>query len=149
MSRLALCVLAWAPLTANATGPLHGIPIQQDQSIERYANDLIGDDKSDRLFAARVLRNRVREAWRLAGRAGTDLRVIEARQTLSHFDTLVAPRCIRQLDVANTRRACASILGMLETEAALPALRKAANSTTNRAEARVIRTAIRRIGGES
>ena len=147
MSRVVLCALWLFPLNAAATGPLHGVPIQQDTSLERYANDLVGDDTSERLYAVRVLRRRVRGAWRIAGRNNMELRVIEARQTLSHFDTLVAPRCIRQLKVANTRKGCASILGMLETADALDELRAAQHTTNRKSDVRVIQRAIHRIEG--
>jgi hypothetical protein len=147
MNRVALCALGLLPMNAGATGPIRGVPIQQDTSLERYANDLVGEDASDRLYAARVLRRRVREAWRLAGRSGADLRIIEARQTLSHFDILIAPRCIRQLSVPNTRKACAAILGMLETESALPDLHKAEAMSNSRSNTRAFRVAIQRIEG--
>ena len=128
-----------------AAGPLHGVPIPQDTSLERYASDLVGEDSHKRLFAARVLRTRVREAWRVAGRNTDDFRNTEALQTLSDFDTLIAPRCIRQLKVQNTLRPCAKILGMLETETALPALRSAMQETKVRRSQRVIGVAIKRI----
>ena len=145
MSRWAFAVLSLCAANAWAAGPLHGVPIPQDTSLERYASDLVGQDAHKRLFAARVLRTRVREAWRVAGKAGDDLRNTEALQTLSDFDTLIAPRCIRQLAVANTLRPCADILGMLETKDALPALRNAQNNVQQRRDRRVLKSAIERI----
>ena len=63
-----------------------------EASTERYADDLVGQDMSDRQYAARVLRRRVRTAWRIAGRNGETLQTVEARQSLATFDALVAPR---------------------------------------------------------
>ena len=118
---------------------------QKDVSLERYAGDLVGQDPHDRLFAARVIRTRVREAWRWAGGATDQLRAIEARQMLSTFDVLVAPRCTRQLSVANLLRPCAQILGMLEFEAALPALLEARQSAHLQRDKRTLDAAINRI----
>jgi len=130
---------------AWATGPLHGIPIHRDTSVERYADDLVGQDPAKRLFAVRVLRTRAREACRIASKRGEEIRNIEARQTLADFDTLVAPRCIRQLKVDSIRQPCAEILGMLETTAALPALKAAQVNAHNKREQRIIASAIKRI----
>ena len=139
------CLLSWE---VQAAGPNPASPIPQDVSTERYANDLVGGDAIERQFAARVLRRRVRSAWRIAGRPGDSIPVIEARQTLANFDLMVAPRCTRQLSERNVLRACAQILGMLETEEALTALHQAAQSATTRRDKRVIDTAIRQIKAE-
>jgi hypothetical protein len=140
-------VLLWGltATTAQAAGPLKGLPIKQDTSTLRYASDLVGSDAPNRLYAVRVLRRRVRTAWRLAVKDGSDMHLLEARQTLSEFDSLVAPRCIRQLDVPATLRPCAQILGMLETSAALPSLRKQLAQPNGWSTRRAIDKAIRRI----
>ena len=105
----------------------------------------MGQDPHDRLFAARVIRARVREAWRWAGGGAHQLRTIEARQNLSNFDVMVAPRCIRQLSEPNVMRPCAQILGMLESKAALSALQQAYKSTENRRSKRALHHAIEQI----
>ena len=145
MNRWAVALLSLLSHPASAAGPLATSPIEQDLSTERYANDLVGSDVSDRLYAARVLRRRVRTAWRIAGRNGNGFSTIEARQTLAEFDVIVAPRCIRQLELKDVRIPCAHILGMLETVDALPALTTAAQTTVNDREKRIIALAIHRI----
>ena len=145
MSKWAAAALFLWTANSWAVGPLHGLPIPQDTSLERYAGDLVGEDAHKRLFAARVLRTRVREAWRVAGRSAGDFRNTEALQTLSDFDTIIAPRCIRQLKVQNTLRPCAKILGMLETKQALPALQSAMQETKHRRSRHIIEVAIKRI----
>ena len=128
-------------------GPLKDIPVEQDTSNARYAADLVGDDEPKRLYAARVLLRRVRTAWRLAVRDDADIRTIEARQTLSEFDELVAPRCIRQLTVRSTVKTCAKILGLLETQAALSTLEEQLNTAQKRRTQRALRRAIERVEG--
>jgi hypothetical protein len=134
-----------AVTTAHARVPIHHMPIGTDTSLERYVHDLIGQDPSDRLFAARVLHRRVREAWRLSSRESADINVIEAKQTLSDFDTMVAPKCIRQLKVTNTMRPCASILGMLETQDAVQPLLEQRDQERSRRNIRAINRALERI----
>ena len=147
MSKWGVLLLSLASWNAIAAGPLTTMPIDQDTSTERYASDLLGSDVSERLYAARVLRRRVRSAWRIAGRNGAGLHAIEARQTLAHFDVVVAPRCIRQLTMKGIRVPCAQILGMLETNDALPALKTAAKRTLSAREQRAVEVAIGRIKG--
>jgi len=124
---------------------IHPGHAQEDVSLERFARDLVGQNPHDRLFAARVIRTRVREAWRWAGGATDHFRTIEARQTLSTFDVLIVPRCTHQLSVANLLRPCAQILGMLESNAALPALLEANKSARLRRDKRAVERAIDRI----
>ena len=142
-----VALLSLSSAQAFAAGPLTASPVQQDMSTERYANDLVGSDLSDRLYAARVLRRRVRTAWRLAGRNTDGFQVDEARQTLADFDLIVAPRCIRQLNVQNVRVPCADILGMLETKEALTALQVATKKSLRHRERKALEGAIRKIQG--
>jgi len=100
----------------------HG-PVEVDTSIERYAADLSGSDKSDRLYAARVLRSRLRVAMRVAERAPMDsLRSDDALVAMDDFDAIVAPACVEALRVPNVAHHCAEILGWLEHSPAEPAL---------------------------
>ena len=124
---------------------MNNIPVPQDTSSARYAADLVGESGPKRVYAARVLYRRVRTAWRLAVRDDADILTLEARQTLSEFDTLVAPRCIRQLNVPDTRRYCARILGLLETEGALEPLRIELNNAQKRCDRKALTRAIERI----
>jgi len=97
-----------------------------DDSIERYVHDLSIDDRSDRLYAARVLRARLRIVVREAERARPgSVREDEALAALDDFEVLVAPACIEALGVENVAPHCADILGLLEhapAEAPLAAL---------------------------
>jgi len=131
--------------SAQAAGPLKGLPISQDTTTARYAADLVGNDGPKQTYAARVLRRRVRSAWRVAARNRDDLQTIEARQMLGEFDALVAPRCIRQLSNPGTLRPCAQILGMLETKAALEPLRMALAQSRPRCTRKAIERAIFRL----
>ena len=119
--------------------------MSQDTSTARYAADLVGSDAPKRAYAGRVLLRRARSAWRLAVSEHDGISTLEARQVLVEFDEVVAPRCIRQMGQDDTVRACATILGLLETKAALPALRRRLAQATSRCERRTILRAIERI----
>ena len=143
-------VLAAALLGANpawAAGTIPQTPIPQDTTDQRYANDLDGADKHKRLFAARVLLRRTNEAARIGSRSSEDIRVMEARQRLADFDTLVAPKCIRLLATPNVSRPCARILGLLETQAAIAPLQALEDSADTFCTRRAARWALRRIEG--
>jgi len=128
-----------------AAGPLPNSPVRQDTTDRRYANDLDSADSHDRLYAARVLQRRVKEAWRIGGLNGDHLRIMEARQKLADFDELVAPRCARLLHVNNLLGPCARILGLLETPNALDPLRKIDHTDIGLCQRRAIQRAIKRI----
>jgi len=99
-------------------------PEPTDTSVERYAGDLGRSDPSDRLYAARVLRSRLRFALRDAARARPgSLRQDEALAALDDFEGIVAPACIEALVTRNVAHHCAAMLGMLEYGGAEPALR--------------------------
>jgi len=81
--------------------------------------DLEGLDRSDRLYAARVLRSRVKEALRVAERARPgSLLHDEALGILDDFDAMVSEPCIQALAFDNVALHCADILGLLEVERA-------------------------------
>jgi len=147
MQRLAL-IIVWCNLipTALASGPNVHSPRAQDTSNVRYASDLVGSNAADRLYAARVLLRRVRSAWKSSVKDSDDIDVLEARQTLSEFDEIVAPRCLRMLSTNNTAKPCIQILGMLETKAALEPMHQQLASA-GWCKARLLRRAIGRIEG--
>ena len=114
-------------------------------SLEDYLADLSSKDRPDRLYAARELRRRVRNASRAAeGRIGT-LRSEEARHTLALFDAQLAPKCIELLALhPDLRGPCADILGTLRTDDALPVLLEhAANEERGWVERKLARAAER------
>jgi len=116
-------VLVLWPGSALAVGTIPNSPVHQDTSSERYINDLDSADANLRIFAARVLLRRTKEAARIGNRESTDLRVLEARAVLSAFDVSLAPRCTRLLSTKNVARPCAQILGILETQKAIAPLK--------------------------
>jgi HEAT repeat protein len=123
MIRLLVTVLVLWPRTASGVGTIPNSPVQQDTSSERYINDLDSADPNLRIFAARVLLRRTKEAARIGNRESTELRVLEARALMSAFDVKLAPRCTRLLTTKNVARACAQILGLLETQEAIGPLK--------------------------
>jgi len=94
-------------------------PRPPDESTDRYVSDLLGDDRSDRTYAARVLRSRARAAVRSAERSDPgSLAHDEALATLDTFDALVAPACLQALGSPGATGPCADVLGLLGTPAA-------------------------------
>ena len=147
MIRVVLSAVLLGVTPAWGAGTIPQTPIPQDTTDQRYANDLDGGDKHKRLFAARVLLRRTHEAARVGGRSTEDIRVMEARQRLADFDTLVAPKCVRLLKTSNVSRPCAKILGLLETQAAIVPLRELEASAEAFCTRRAARWALRRIEG--
>jgi HEAT repeat protein len=139
-----VAALAAAP-SAWAAGTIPDSPVKQDTSDHRYAHDLDSGDKDDRLFAARVLLRRVKEATRVGSRNSSDMRVVEARQRLEDFDRLIAPKCIRLLTTKNIARPCARMLGLLETEAAIEPLQDLIAADPGFCTKRTAEWALRRI----
>ncbi len=112
-------ILLLLPLLLGSGASRIPYPVPPDESTERWVADLLGDDRSDRTYAARVLRSRVRLAVRRARRSEPgSLDHDEALATLDTFDTLVAPACVQALSAPGATRACADLLGLLGTGAA-------------------------------
>ena len=151
IDRLSVVTLLFLSTSALASGPVRDLPVEQDTTLERYAHDLVGSDASDRLYAAREILRRVRRAHRLASRDGVEIEILEAKQHLTDFDRMVAPKCIRQLTVQNVRRICATILGLLETNEAITPLESALEAETRRGARRSMVKALERLqpGGET
>jgi hypothetical protein len=93
-----------------------------DTSNDRYVHDLLGQDKSDRLYAARTLRSRLKVALRDADSREGTLRQIDAIAALDDFEMLVAPACVTALETRNVSHHCAWILGRLAYQPAAPEL---------------------------
>ena len=118
-------LLPFAPLLMGSGSRAMMAHAQQpiDTSNARYAQDLTGADVSDRLYAARVLHSRLRLALKDARRgAPGSLRQDDALATLDDFDAEVAPACVEALSRRNVAAHCATMLGLLEYAAAVPAL---------------------------
>ena len=140
-----LWLLVLHPGQAVAAGPIPNSPVKQDTSDKRYANDLDSADPHSRLYAARVLARRVKEARRIDARKVESIRVLEARQRLEIFDEIVAPKCMRLLGASNIAVPCARILGLLQTHQALDALRAVESQEPGFCLRRTVKLAIRRI----
>jgi hypothetical protein len=97
-------------------------PQPVDVSNERYVNDLQGSDKSDRLYAARTLRSRLRVAMNELDAPEGSLRQLDAIATMDDLHHLAAPACIEALASRNVAHHCAQMLGWLGYEPAVPAL---------------------------
>ncbi len=119
---LLLLLLALGATPAQAGTEAYAPRLKLPDTMQGYAQDLVGEDAANRVLAARALRRRIKVELRgLRGPAGSVSRM-EALADLADYDNVVAPACIEGLSVANTRRPCADILRMLETRDALPAL---------------------------
>ena len=108
-----------------AAGPAPVGP-NRPMGLEDYIQDLSDDNRSDRLFAARELRRRVRRTTQLAnGRPGS-LRSEEARNDLLIYDQRLAPAMYQVLlQQPELRAPCVDILRYLETTDAKPVLTQA------------------------
>lgn len=117
---------------------------------ERTSADLVGELRHEnaarRLYAARELRRQARAALRDADAPPGSIRADESIVALRLFDEKVAPTCAEIVDKdVDIALQCADILGMLETQAALPALRAAAARNTNPRLLRHLHRAVDRI----
>jgi len=96
---------------------------QPPPDFQDYVVDLESPDPHRRRLAIRTLRGRIHAELRRSARSGDPLVRDEATLVLDDADHGVAPRCIEDIDQPELTRPCADILAMLETTAALPALR--------------------------
>jgi hypothetical protein len=111
-----------------------------------YVSDLTDDSDPDRVFAARVLRGKVRRATRAASRgAEGSLAREEARAELVELEAAVPPACTSALAHPAAAPACAEVLADLGDTTALPALRDARARATSGGAARRIEKAIARL----
>ncbi len=130
-------------LTASAQSIREPVPRPRPETPEELIAGLGGSHAPDQLYAARELRRLTRMSLKeVASRDA--IRSLEARQFLAVFDNTLAPLCIELLPDPKLTRPCADILGLLETDAALPALR-ARQPETTRGTQRSIERAIQTI----
>jgi len=116
---------AWPLRQAEAIVPSNPSYWQEAPTLEDWIRDLEGDDKSDRLFAARELRRQLAAAQRRLDRGrGDELRREEDRVFVGDLRIrLVGPARRALVAHKNVRRPCADILGLLGDPSALPDLR--------------------------
>ena len=106
-------------------------------------SDFLDGRPSDQLFAVRELKRLIRVSL-TQERSRDPIQAIEARQSLVLFDEALAPACMERITDERLGSTCADILGLLETDAALPVLNEALQLAQKR-NARRIRRAIRDI----
>ena len=94
-----------------------------EKSIAEYLMELDGDDASERLMAARVLRGHLRRALRTLdrGRVGT-LSHDDARALMVELDQRLPEACMNALAYPDVAYLAAEMLAMLEIRSAIPAI---------------------------
>ena len=137
---------------AAAVGPIAGgpavgtAPPSESVIVDRLLADLDHPDAPRRLFAARELRRRVKQALRLSeSDRGDALDAQAALLELQVYDERLAPRCLLALSEPQTLLPCVDVLGLLETEAARPGLEELARGGKRRARRHAER-ALERLG---
>ena len=120
---------------------------ESDFSLEHFVSDLRGKNRSDRKYAARVLRNRLRAADRSVRHARPgSLRYDEGAAIIEDFTLQVAPACVASLQQRNVAAICADILGILQVDSARQPLEAlAADAPSGRIHRRAAR-ALARLG---
>ena len=121
--------------------PTPGEPGAEQVDIPSLVADLSGEDSDDRLYAARVLRSRLRTASRQAN-SRDDMIRLEARQALGDLRDQTGPACEGALEHQNVVRPCAEILATLNRTEALPALNAALSRETSGRRSRALKKAI-------
>jgi hypothetical protein len=120
-------------MPGGASGPAPGTsgPSPTPQTTADYLRELVSEQPSKRLFAARVLRDQLRRHLRVETRANPDsIAYLEAVATLGELRARVPSACIAGLGWDNTRAPCADMLGwLLVAEAEGPLVRAAAAET--------------------
>ena len=114
-------------------------------SIERLSRQLVGSDRSERIFAlnelSRLTRVALRQSQGREGRITTD----EANSTLAALDELAVPSCELGLDFPELTAGCARILGMLESTNSLPHLQRRLTTETRPRQVKELEKAVQRI----
>lgn len=136
---------AWGLDQSSVIAPKDPQANQGPPTAAELMRALGGDNGPDRLLAARDLRRMARRNLKLSNRRrGDELVINDAIVQLDELDAEAAPTCAALLTEGAVARPCADILGILETAAALPALR-AALPTASRHNRRHLERAIARI----
>lgn len=104
-----------------------------EKTLSEYLSDLSNDDDNKRLFAARVVRGRLRHDLRVLERAREgSLAYDDARLELVELESRIPGSCIVALSYPNTVALCADMLAWLEVSDARPALEEALARETRR-----------------
>ena len=149
---LAILVLLTAALFPH---PAHAVDRQDPRApatmktTAHYLTDLSGPEGPDRLFAARVLRGRVKRAVADASGDEADIATLEARALLDELARELPGRCAVAMGQESVVPACADALARLDSTASLPALRVARAAATKRRTLRSLDRAIARLEAPS
>jgi len=138
--------------TALAAPPVRTKPAVVNtpyETVEDWVRDLQKKDPAKRLFAARTIRTELRVALNQSANSPSgSIRADEALARLDDFEKLAAPVCIAHIENAddpnrgNAKKlalSCGDILGMLQTDAAIPALKARAAKENGRLQRRLTR----------
>jgi hypothetical protein len=142
---LATLVLVTSALVPH---PAHAIDRQDPRApatmktTAHYLNDLSGPEGPDRLFAARVLRSRVKRAVADAARDEAELSTMEARALLDELSRELPGRCAVAMGQEGVVPACADALARIGAVESVPALRVARAAATKRRTVRAIDRAL-------
>jgi hypothetical protein len=113
------------------------------KSTADYLMDLDGEDSSDRLLAARVLRGQLRRALKAEDRAREgSLAYDDARSLLVELDERLPEACLNALAYSNVVAPCAEMLAMLEIKEAIPRIEQALALETNKRKRERIEAAL-------
>ncbi len=120
---LLLAGLLSAP-TAEAVNAQNVRDPNRVRTLDNELSDLLSGSASRRRFAARNLLKGTRTALRTVESRNPEIQA-EALLYLEDMDRQVAPECMENLDKPELLLPCAKLLGLLETQAALPVLQAA------------------------
>lgn len=146
-SLLALTGAAWA---VGGVGGMQGpspepgaSPSSTPHTTADYLRELVSEQPSKRLFAARVLRDQLQAQLRVEARANPDsIAYLQAVATLGELRARIPTACIAGLGWDNTRAPCADMLGWLVVAEAEDPLRRAAEAEKRPAVDRKIHAAL-------
>jgi hypothetical protein len=137
-----LYALAVLPCPAHAVDRQDPRAPSTMKTTAHYLSDLSGPEGPDRLFAARVLRARVKRAVVDAAREPDDLAAMEALALLDELERELPGRCAVAMGQESVVPACADALARLGAIEAAPALRVARAAATRRRTVRAIDRAL-------
>ncbi len=111
-----------------------------------YLVDLVSSEGPDRLFAARVLRSRVKRARTLAGGDPESMTAMEAHAALDELARELPGRCALAMTQEDVVAPCADALARLGATESVPALVDARARATKKRTTKAIDKALVRLG---
>ena len=139
---LVLLTLAVLPGSAHAVDRQDPRAPATMKTTAHYLSDLSGPEGPDRLFAARVLRRRVKHAVADASGDEAEIGTMEARALLDELARELPARCAIAMSQESVVAACADALARIGAVESLPALRVARAAATKRRTVRAVDRAL-------